>query len=330
MALSRTPLRLVLVLACHLFLLAHDAAAEPPLALPARADADGLTVRGEAGLEGLVRQVAQSAPHILAGIRADLDRLPQPAHVEIRLVKRSRDLSRAAPPGHRAPSWAAGVAYAEAGVVVVATRREASPINVLAVVAHELAHMALDAALGDRAPRWLHEGFAYLHSSDWSFDRLRTLTGMAWTGNVIPIHELDYRFPEREHEASRAYAESYDFVVFLARRGRYADHEDDGNRWAFRDFLAEISRGMDVHGAAREAYNATLDELFEEWYQSLRQRYLLLPVGMVALGVWVLAGILLVFAYLRKRRQNRLKLALWEAEEAEMAAASSRIKESDS
>jgi len=183
--------------------------------------------------------------------------------------------------------------------------------------------MALDAALGDRAPRWLHEGFAYLHSSDWSFARLRTLTGMAWSGNVIPIHELDYRFPAREHEASRAYAESYDFVVFLAQRGRYPDHRDDGDRWTFRAFLAAIADGLDAYGAAREAYNASLDELFQEWYQTLRQRYLLLPVGMVALGVWVFAAILLVLGFLRRRRQNRRKLALWEAEEAAIDAAAS-------
>ncbi len=318
-------LALALALACAL---AGYASAEAVMPLPARAEAPGITVRGESGLEKLVKEVARHAPAALAGIRADLPPLTRTPHVEIRLVKRSRDLTRASPPGYRAPAWAAGVAYSNAGVVVVATRREAQPIDVEQVVRHELAHMALDAALGDRAPRWLHEGFAYLHSSDWSFARLRTLTGMAWSGHVIPIHELDYHFPEREYEANRAYAQSYDFVVFLAQRGRYPDHRDDGDRWTFRAFLAAIANGLDVYGAAREAYHASLDELFAEWYQSLRQRYLLLPVGLVALGVWVFGAILLVLAYFRRRRQNRRKMAQWEAEEAAIeAAASGKITE---
>ena len=63
--------------------------------------------------------------------------------------------------------------------------------------------------MGDKhIPRWLNEGFAYLHSSDFSFERSRTLTGMAWTGDVIPLAEIDGRFPARELAAHRAYAQS--------------------------------------------------------------------------------------------------------------------------
>jgi hypothetical protein len=303
------------------------------LALPVRVEREGLTVRGEAGLERLAADVAARAPAILAAIDDDLAGLPRPLRIEIRLVKSADAIAAASPIGARPPAWADGVAYSRQGVVVIATRRGATSIPVRSVVAHELAHLALDAALGDRAPRWLAEGFAYLHSSDWSFARLRTLTGMAWTGRTIPLDLLDQSFPARQDAAARAYAESYDFVVFLARRGRYPDHHDDGNRWAFRAFLAAIAAGQDVHGAAREAYSASLDELFEEWYQNLRQRYLLLPIGLVALGIWVIAAVLLILGYLRRRRQNRRKLARWEAEEASRSssdpAASGRMEETD-
>ncbi len=285
------------------------------LDLPVRVTRNGVTVRAQAGLERQADRIARHAPETLAGIDEDLAGLRRPPRIEIRLVKRAADIAAASPPGTRPPAWADGVAYSAQGVVVVATRRGPDSIGIDSVVAHELAHLELGAALGDRAPRWLHEGFAYLHSSDWSFARLRTLTGMAWTGHVIPIEELDLRFPSRKDAAARAYAESYDFVVFLARRGRYPDRYDDGDPWAFRAFLASIARGKDVHQAAHVAYNASLEELFEEWYETLRQRYLLLPVGLITLGIWVLAAILLVLGYLRRRRQNRRKLARWAAEE---------------
>lgn len=307
-----------LVAALSLLLLSSRALAQQ-LPLPVVESADGITVRAEADMERVARRVLRDAPKVLDAIYADLRGLQRPPRIEIRLVKDSANLSAAAPAGRGAPAWAAGVAYSDQGVVVVATRRGAESINVDQTVAHELAHLSLDAAIGDRAPRWLHEGFAYLHSSDWSFERLRTLTGMAWTGDVIPIRDLERRFPSHEQAAGRAYAQSYDFVAFLADRGRSADTDaadTDANRWAFRSFLAAIAEGQSVDQAARHAFRADIDALFEEWYEDLRQRYMLLPAGMFSLLVWVVAALLLVLGYIRKRRQNRQRLAVWAAQEA--------------
>ena len=70
-------------------------------------------------------------------------------------------------------------------------RRGSEVIETTATLRHELAHLALGAALGDRAPRWLHEGFAYQHSAEWSQERFETLATMAWMGSVIPLKELE-------------------------------------------------------------------------------------------------------------------------------------------
>jgi hypothetical protein len=110
-------------------------------------------------------------------------------------------------------------------------------------------------------------------------------------------------------------------VAFLARRGRSSGKGDDGDRWAFRSFLAAIAAGEPVDRAARDVYHASLDELYAEWFESLRERYLILPVGLFSLGLWVVAAMLLVLAYLRRRRQNRRRLAVWEREERAADAA---------
>lgn len=287
--------------------------------LPVHVEHDGIVVRAEAGLEALAADIAAQAPAQLARIREDLAELPAPPVVEIRLVKRGQDMPLAGPPRRGAPEWASGVAYPDLGLVVVATRREAQPIDVPRVVEHELAHLAMGAALHGRAPRWLDEGFAFVQAAELSIPRTYTLTGMAWTGDVIPLSVLDAQFRGSQAAVDRAYAQSYDFVTFLARRGRYPDRHDDGNRWPFRQFLAEIAAGRSPAQAAWAAYGAGLPELFEEWRVDLRDRYLMIPSSLFALGLWVLAAVLLVIGYARRRRLNRITLERWEREEAGFA-----------
>ena len=288
-------------------------------ALPVERSAPGIQVRAEAGLEEVAARIARGAAEDLQAIAADLEGLPRPPRAEIRVVRQTSDLSAASPRGD-VPDWAVGVAFSDVGVVVVALRRGNEILDVDGTVAHELAHLALGAALGGRAPRWLNEGFAYLHSSDWSVDRIRTLIGMAWSNDPTPLAELDRTFPAAEQAAHRAYAQSYDFVAFLARRGRHADPDDDGNRWPFRDFLARIAAGATPSEAALGAYGARLGDLFGEWRTTLRSRYLFFPAELFGIGVWCLAALLLVIAFFRRRRKNRKTLARWEEEESARAS----------
>jgi hypothetical protein len=283
----------------------------PPIA----ARAGRITVLAEPGLGDLALALADSAERALDRIAADLPELPVPRAIEVRLVRDAADLPVVAPPGRGAPPWAIGVAYPDLGVISVATRRGAALADPQATLRHELAHIALGAALGDRAPHWLHEGFAYQHTGEWSWERTETLAGMAWTGGIIPLDELDRTFPQDEQPANRAYAESYDFVGFLSRRGRWEDPSDDGDRWPFRRFLREVGQGIDLDSAARHQFGKPLHQLFEEWRSDLSSRYMLVPVGLLGLALWILCAILLGLAWWRRRRQNRRRLAQWDLEE---------------
>jgi hypothetical protein len=287
-----------------------------PLDLPVVVQGEGVVVRAEAGLDALAREAAEHVPAQLARVGADLVGLPMPRAIEVRLVKRAEDLGRAAPPMRGAPEWASGVAYPDLGIAVVATRRGHEPIDALRVVDHEVTHLVLGTALGGRAPRWLDEGFAFLHAADDSPARTQLLVGMAWTGNTASLSELEEMFRGGEATVDRAYAQSYDLVAFLARRGRYPDKYDDGDRWPFQSFLAAIASGQTPYEAARTAYGVGLPQLFAEWHEDLRQRYLLIPASLFMLGVWVLAAILLVLGAARRRSTNRSILDRWEQEDA--------------
>jgi hypothetical protein len=276
-----------------------------------------LVLVAQPGLERRAEELRPRAERHLERIAADLEGLPAVDRIEVRLVKHAADLAGAAPAGHGAPEWAVGTAYPREGIVVVAARgRRGELLDMDQILAHELAHMALDRALGAGAvPRWLTEGFAYLHSSDASFERGRTLIAATFSGRLIPIVDLEGAFPAREDEAALAYAESYDFVAFLARRGRWDDDRDDGSRAAFRQLLFEIGQGKALDPAARAAFGRGILELEREWLGGLRERYLWLPIGLLATFVWVVGAGLLVLGWRRRRRLARVRMDAWQVQE---------------
>jgi hypothetical protein len=274
-----------------------------------------IRVRAEAGLEELADRSISIAPSALAEIAEDLPNLALPTTVEIRVVRDVANLAAASPLGSHPPSWAVGVAYPGLHLVVLGYRRGPEMLAFESTLRHELAHLCLGEALAGRAPRWLDEGFAFLHSSALALDRSLTLTGMAWSRDIYPLSELAEHFPPGENAAERAYAQAYDFTAFLARRGRYADKFDDGDRWAFRDYLAAIAAGKSADQAAHKIYGAGLTQLSDEWFTDLRNRFWMIPLSTLGAVGWVLGALLLVAAYLQRRRRDRVTLRRWEAEE---------------
>lgn len=306
------------------FVLALVAAARPAAAAPSlvpAAQVGRIHLLAEPGLEALGRELAETAEHTLTRIAADLPELQVPQTIEVRLIRDAAELAAIAPAGRGAPPWAIGVAYPDLGVISVATRRGAQLVDPQATLRHELAHAALGAALGDHAPHWLHEGFANQHAGEWSWERTETLAMMAWTHGIIELDQLDHTFPQDEQPAHRAYAESYDFVGYLSRRGRWEDTSDDGDRWPFRRFLRDLGTGRDLNTAAIHAFGKPIQALFDEWRSDLGSRYLLVPIGLFGLLLWILCAVLLCLAWWRRRHQNFRRLAQWDLEERRRRAA---------
>ncbi len=293
-----------------------SASAAPLIELPGKGR---IAMHYEPGLESTARKLQATAEDALERISSDLVGLDVPRKIRVQLVSDASSLAGVAPAGRGAPPWAIGVAYPDLGVISVAIRRGPAITDPVQTLRHELAHIALGTAIGKRAPHWLHEGFAYQHSMEWSWDRTETLAGMAWFGGIVPLDQLDRTFPAEEAPAHRAYAQSYDFVGFLSRRGRWDDTADDGDRWPFKRFLSMIGTGSDLDTAANKAYGKPLDELFDEWRTDLSKRYLLAPVGLMGLALWVLCAFLLAIAYFRKKRQNRRRLGEWDVQERKHA-----------
>jgi hypothetical protein len=314
--------RLALSLLLVLMLLGSAAAAPRLEPLPGKGR---IELVYEPGLESTARRLRDSAEETLERISRDLVDLPVPRRIRVQLIDDASQLASIAPAGRGAPAYAIGVAYPDLGIISIAVRRGSELSDPQQTLRHELAHVALGAALGPRAPHWLHEGFAYQHSMEWSWDRMETLAGMAWFGGIIPIEQLDASFPAQESPAHRAYAQSYDFVGYMSRRGRWEDVEDDGDRWPFRRFLTAVGQGTDIDAAAMKAFGKPIHELFDEWRNDLSKRYLLAPIGLFGLALWILCALLLALAWFRKKRLNKRRIGEWEREDKEREEAMARL-----
>ena len=287
-----------------------------------------VTVTAEPGLDSVAHELQHAADDALAQIGADLTNLPQASEIRVKVVRDSASLGTIEP-SRGAPPWAIGIAYPDLDEVGIALHRGSSVENPLTTLRHELAHVALGAALANATapiPHWLQEGFAYQHSGEWSMDRAETLAGMAWFRGVIPIAELDRSFPAEESPAQRAYAESYDFVGYLSRRGRWEDTADDGDRWPFRRFIAEIGHGATLDAAALHQFGKPIAELFDEWRDNLQTRYFTAPIGLFGLALWIACALLLALAWGRRRRINRRRVAQWERDEHARDASPDRLR----
>jgi len=220
---------------------------------------------------------------------------------------RMRELS---PEGHAYPEYAVGVAFPAYRVVLLsaAPLHPSQPHELGEVYRHELAHLALHEALGGRAiPRWFNEGWAIHASGESAASRTSALFTATLSGNVIPLRELEGRFPEGESDASLAYAEGADLVRHLL---------SDGQEHRFQALLLRVRDGARFEQALLDSYDLDLFNLESEWRESLAKRFTFLPVLFGGGAISALMFGLLLLSYRRQKQRAAVKLARWAREEA--------------
>lgn len=245
----------------------------------------------------------------------------QPVLSDVRVVvaRTPGEMATLAPPNAPYPDYAAGVAYPEIGLVLLTVKpvhpNSAQDLN--EVFRHELAHVALEDAVGGRpVPRWFNEGFAVLASGETSFVRMQTLWTATVSDNLLSLGQLERTFPSEENEASIAYAEAADVVRFLVKREE---------RHRFRGLISRLRDGETMDSALLNSYGEETSTLESEWRDEVAKRYTFWPVLFSGSLIW--AGTLGLFAlgWRKKRRKARATLARWKTEEALEDEARSRI-----
>jgi hypothetical protein len=273
-----------------------------------------------------VRARIQPLIHDADAFRQQLRELfgyPVLERVTVRVARTPGEMATLAPAGSPYPKYAEGVAYPSLELVLL-TIEPLHPNSVHdlgEVFRHELSHVALHEALqGRHVPLWLNEGFAIHLSGESSFARLQTLWTATLAETLIPLAQLDQRFPDDIVQTPIAYAESADVVRHLLRT-RYNQRFIAMLR-RVRGGEAFASAMNDAYGF--QAYGVGMASLEDEWRREVAKRYSFWPVLFSGSVFWVGAFGLFVVGHFRRRKQHRLTLERWAIEEAAAEAPSAR------
>lgn len=304
------PMRLLSILFLSLLFLTSSAeAAAPSGAGWEQTRVDGLTFHHRSKDAGIAAALAEQGPAAVQEIGTRTG-VSAPAHVDVVLSATFGEFA-AAQPGNP-PSWAAGTAYADRAEVYLRTRMPhtgADPID--KVFVHELVHVFLGQRFGDvPIPRWLNEGAAQLFAGELSPQDHATLTQAAIGGGLLPLSTITDRWPRNPNAARLAYAQSVDFVAYLA------DQDDD----ALSVVIDALARGETIDIALERGTGQPLAALEEAWRGRMTFWHAWLPVLGGSGVTWGIGSIIFIIAGWRRRRAFHLKVAAMEARERGLPA----------
>lgn len=277
---------------------------------------DGFVTRSEGPVRwDYPEQVAALVDELAQTLRTEWPRIERELGAEvddtlvIRMARDSDEMASLAPSYATPPALAVGVAYPASGLVLLTLSApqgwERPPLN--QVLVHELSHVALHRATGgEPLPRWLAEGIATHQARERSFERVRILWEATARRRLIPLEELSRAFPARAPEVSVAYTESADFVEWLWRRN---------DRSAMAELVSRMAGGQPFETAVSQIWDADIAQLEREWREGLAERYTAFPLLFGSGAVWALISVLVVIAWIRRRRETRATLARWAEEE---------------
>lgn len=254
------------------------------------------TPRAKGAAEFLAKEIEGIRNEVAATIGRDW-----PGVTELRLGFGREEYEALALPGGVPPSWAVALAYPDRNIVLV----EAHSLiqgDGQATLRHELVHAGLG-QLGHGWPRWFQEGLAQelTGERDYRFEQYATLARAVAIDRVFRFQDLVDGFPSRPEDVEIAYAQSEAFVSFL--REKYGQA-------AFGTLIDRVGAGDAFEKAFGVAFRSPLSVEEKAFRDELPIRYpwwpLLLSGGT---ALWAVMSLLVVVAWVRRRRQRAVRRA---------------------
>lgn len=267
-------------------------------------------VHGEAHDAAIVNRLANHAARSVPALVERLGVVPG-GTIDVYLVGDEARFASLQP--GQTPDWADGTAWPQWALVFLKSPsiRPGTAQALEVVLDHEVVHVLLGQAFGPRpVPRWLQEGMAQFYAGE-SAERAMAMAQGAYGGRVLPLLQFTGGFPLDPLAAQLAYAESADFIAWIAGRNGEA---------GLRELVRTMAQGASADEGIRAATGLSLAEADAQWrapYESTDwARWLVHPAPWGALG-----GLGLGIAAWRRHRKGQAKLRRWEEEERRRAEA---------
>lgn len=174
---------------------------------------------------------------------------------------------------------------------------------------HELSHLVLHHAVGENyrlLPRWFDEGMAMLNADQWEWLDSWALFRMVIFSEPMPFATLRETFPADAADVRLAYAQSYSFCLFLKTTLKKPQ---------FEALIAGMRQGVPLEAQLTKLLGMPFERIEKAWYEKVRDKYGVYPFLTSAGVFWFLVTLLLVVAYVRKRRKAQERLAEMQAED---------------
>lgn len=210
----------------------------------------------------------------------------------------------------RTPDWADGTAWPNWSLIFLKSPsiRSGTATSLETVLDHELVHVLLGQAFGGRpVPRWLQEGMAQFYSGEASWERSIALAKNDFGLAPLPLGTITTGFPPDAIQAQLAYAQSADFIAWIAGRN---------GEGALRTLVAELAAGAKVNDAVRASTGLSLDEANDAWLGGVPSASAWYRWATNSQLHWAIGAGFLALAAWRRTQAGKVKLARWEAEEA--------------
>lgn len=210
--------------------------------------------------------------------------------------------------GRSAPEWGSAIAIPDLRRIIMQGSYAGSDAgNPIAVLRHELAHLALHEYLGSLPPRWFDEGYASVAAGEWTRGTaLETSVSLAWRA-LPPTDQLDEGFVHGASQAEWSYA-----IAQLVVHELQGIDEQNG----LKNFLVDWKSTGSYERAVRSAYGMTSAGFDDYWHKQVRRRYGALALFANVSLAFGFIGILLGPLFWMRRRRDRRRLEAMRAADA--------------
>jgi hypothetical protein len=218
------------------------------------------------------------------------------APIAVHLVQ-DNAAARSLLPAWHLPPWAAGAARPDQRTIVLTVHNEGLQHDRERVLLHELAHLAITDAAGERVPRWFDEGVARRIAGEDGQDDDRVLAEAKVGHRLLPLEGLKYSFPAGKNGAAVAYA--------VAGRGIELLEAEDPQ--VVRALLGAVRGGAEFEDALLEVTGRRTWKLSDQVHESVAVWHAWMTVLREVDIFMGLGGVVALFggiAALRRRRRK--------------------------